>query len=281
MLWRRRAALSGRPWISTIRWGGTRRPVFATSLFNLAQLYQRTNRYAKAQPLFQEALDIRTRFFGPEHHDAIQTRLSLAVVHAQLGDHNQALAEAEQVAGTNPGGSDLLYELARVYAASGCVALRDEQLSPPEQERKAEQAITRALALLARARAEGFFTNPVWIEELRKDSAFDSVRSREDFKDFLNGLGRKPDPGQSSVRQEGEPCETFCPSFPSSCWDGVKEPAAFVAPPASACQEAGRAAEIGSPVGSQQTKTARPGSLPETPVPPEGSSLKSSPIHQV
>ena len=57
------------PWRSARRRSAPSIPTSATSLNNLAVLYQAQGRYAEAEPLYQRALAIREKALGPEHPD--------------------------------------------------------------------------------------------------------------------------------------------------------------------------------------------------------------------
>ena len=60
---------------------GPEHPDTATSLNNLAVLYQAMGEYAKAEPLLQEALRIRQKVLGPEHPDTAQSLNNLAALY--------------------------------------------------------------------------------------------------------------------------------------------------------------------------------------------------------
>ncbi|MEQ9625737.1 tetratricopeptide repeat protein [Coleofasciculus chthonoplastes] len=49
----------------------------ATSLNNLAGLYELQGRYDKAEPLYLQALDLRKRLLGDEHPNTITVRKNL------------------------------------------------------------------------------------------------------------------------------------------------------------------------------------------------------------
>ena len=53
---------------------GPENPETASALNNLGLLFDYTADYAKAEPLFQEALRIRQKVFGQEHPDGDQPR---------------------------------------------------------------------------------------------------------------------------------------------------------------------------------------------------------------
>ena len=55
---------------------GPNHPSVATSLNNLAALYDAQGRYAQAEPLYRRALAIREKAFGPDHPD-----VALSLIH--------------------------------------------------------------------------------------------------------------------------------------------------------------------------------------------------------
>ena len=57
---------------------GPEHPDTATSLNNLAVLYDNQGLYAKAEPLYQRALAIREKALGPEHPDTATSLNNLA-----------------------------------------------------------------------------------------------------------------------------------------------------------------------------------------------------------
>ncbi len=52
---------------------GPEHPDVATSLNNLAALYQAQGRYAEAETLYERSLAIREKALGPEHPDVAQS----------------------------------------------------------------------------------------------------------------------------------------------------------------------------------------------------------------
>ena len=53
-------------------------------------LYQAMGEYAKAEPLFQEALRIRQKVLGPEHPDTAQSLNNLAELYQDMGEYAKA-----------------------------------------------------------------------------------------------------------------------------------------------------------------------------------------------
>ena len=78
----------------------------ASTLNNLAALYQRQERFADAEPLFKRALAIRERSLGPSHPDLAQSLNNMATHYEKQGRHGdstplfkRALAIYEKAAG--------------------------------------------------------------------------------------------------------------------------------------------------------------------------------------
>jgi len=64
---------------------GSEHPETATTISNLATLYQAQDRYEEAKSLYQRALAIRERVLGPEHTDSAQSLNNLPVDYDGLG----------------------------------------------------------------------------------------------------------------------------------------------------------------------------------------------------
>ncbi len=79
----------------------------ATSLNNLAALYQDQGRYAEAEPLYQRSLAIMEKALGPEHPDVAALLNNLAPMLSALGKREEALDIAREAV-----------ELRRALAAS-------------------------------------------------------------------------------------------------------------------------------------------------------------------
>ena len=64
---------------------GENHPDYATSLNNLAGLYQAMGDYAKAEPLFRQALEINKRALGENHPDYATSLNNLAALYQAHG----------------------------------------------------------------------------------------------------------------------------------------------------------------------------------------------------
>jgi tetratricopeptide (TPR) repeat protein len=69
---------------------GNEHPNVATSLNNLALLYNNQGRYEKAEPLFQQALSIQQKVLGEEHPDVATSLYNLGSLYHDQGKYDQA-----------------------------------------------------------------------------------------------------------------------------------------------------------------------------------------------
>ena len=69
---------------------GAQDPRLATSLNNLAALYDTQGKYAEAEPLFRRSLAIWEMALGPEHPDVAQSLNNLAELYRAQGKYAQA-----------------------------------------------------------------------------------------------------------------------------------------------------------------------------------------------
>ena len=69
---------------------GPEDPEFATSLNNLALLYEEMGDYPKAEPLYQQALRIKQKVLGPEHPSTATSLNNLALLYWKMGAYAKA-----------------------------------------------------------------------------------------------------------------------------------------------------------------------------------------------
>ncbi|HVB22938.1 MAG TPA: tetratricopeptide repeat protein [Ktedonobacteraceae bacterium] len=69
---------------------GPQHPSTATSLNNLAALYDTQGKYEQAKPLYQRALRISEQVLGPQHPDTAQSLNNLALLYQSQGKYEQA-----------------------------------------------------------------------------------------------------------------------------------------------------------------------------------------------
>ena len=75
---------------------GEEHPDVATSLNNLAMLYQSQGQYDKASPLYQQSLPILMKVLGEEHPDVAQSLNNLAESYRSQGQYDKALPLSQQ-----------------------------------------------------------------------------------------------------------------------------------------------------------------------------------------
>jgi hypothetical protein len=119
----------------------------------------------------------------------------LALTLADAKDHARAVAEANAVAQFPSLTAYTLYNLARVYAQAGAAASHDAKLAEPERDKLAGQYAARAVELLKKAEAAGYFQHPDHWADLKKNKDLDPLRGREDFQKLqgrVEGKGKGP-----------------------------------------------------------------------------------------
>jgi CHAT domain-containing protein/Tfp pilus assembly protein PilF len=106
---------------------GEQQPAYATSLNNLAMLYQSQGDYARAEPLLRQALAIKKQALGEQHPDYAESLNNLAMLYHSQGDYaraeplyRQALAIQKQALGDQrPYYAASLNNLAELYRSQG------------------------------------------------------------------------------------------------------------------------------------------------------------------
>jgi serine/threonine-protein kinase len=150
-----------------------------------AEALARVNRNTEALRDWDHVLALET------DGDRAWFRLSRALTLARLGQRKAATAEVAELSGKVRIADDLLYLTAQVYAVSSASAQKDDNLGPADRRKFADQYADRAIDALTRAGAAGFFQSRDNLERLKKDPAFERLRSRKDFKDWLNRQNSK------------------------------------------------------------------------------------------
>jgi serine/threonine-protein kinase len=112
---------------------------------------------------------------------------SLALARAQTGDYAQTVADAVALAEAKGAKDIAVYDAARVCALASVSVKKDAKL--------ADQYAARAVELLAKARAAGYFKDATDVENMKKDSDLASLRSRDDFQKLLAQLKEKAKAG--------------------------------------------------------------------------------------
>lgn len=113
-----------------------------------------------------------------------EVRLDRALTLIHLGRHEEAVREAEQTVGSTADGRNVLIAAAVVSLAAG-QAHQDTSRSASARALLEDQYGGRAVALLRRAQAAGWFAKPGQLDKLKTDPDFAPLRSRDDFQRLL------------------------------------------------------------------------------------------------
>ncbi|HEV3237117.1 MAG TPA: serine/threonine-protein kinase, partial [Gemmataceae bacterium] len=112
-------------------------------------------------------------------------RLLYAATLARKGQYVPAMAEVDGLARKQSAPPDTLYDLACVYSQCSAAVRQDAQLAKAEQDQRAEECAARAVELLKKAKAAGFFKAAARIEAMRKDKDLEPIRERQDFQELF------------------------------------------------------------------------------------------------
>jgi len=110
---------------------------------------------------------------------------------ARSGDHAAASAVAAKLEKLPGETGENLYNSACIYALSSAAAGRDTKLAAAVRKKLASQYGARAVELLGKAGAAGYFKNPAQIVHMKKDTDLEPLRNRTDFKKFLAEIEKK------------------------------------------------------------------------------------------
>jgi tetratricopeptide (TPR) repeat protein len=143
-----------------------------------AQTNERLGRYAEAARDYGQVAELT------EEPRRSLNRLAQAVMLVHSGDHAGATTVAGALAA--PAAlDDVRYNAACVYALAAGAARRDNRLSSSQREAQGERYAAEAIALLRRLAAAGYFKKAERATLLEKDTDFDPLRARPDFKKLL------------------------------------------------------------------------------------------------
>jgi serine/threonine protein kinase/tetratricopeptide (TPR) repeat protein len=209
---------------TVFRYQGELRPSlewFGRAVSTLDPLLHRGPDVAQARQTLRETFDSRARSLNrlnrPEEAlkdcdralqlDTGQRGVALRALHAytraRLGELAGALVEADELTRTPLTHGGALFELASIHALAAAAVVTDTQLAPAERTVQAERHAARAVELLGKASASGFFKKAARVEFLRKDDDWQALRSRADFQALLSELERSrlpqpPEPGRGT-----------------------------------------------------------------------------------
>jgi tetratricopeptide (TPR) repeat protein len=107
---------------------------------------------------------------------------------ARLGEHLQAAKEMETLLAEGHTQALNLHTFAWVYAICSAAAANDARLPAAEREKLADQYGRRAVELLRRAQAAGYFRDAGRLARTKQNKDFDPIRDRDDFKRLVAEL---------------------------------------------------------------------------------------------
>ena len=120
--------------------------------------------------------------------DAGPNRNLLRLMHARAlahaGDRAEAVRRVKRIESLPHLTAGDVYSLASVYAVFAGTVARDTARPLPERDKLAEQYARKAVALLWRANAAGWFREKAKVVAMEKEADFTLLRTREDWKRF-------------------------------------------------------------------------------------------------
>jgi hypothetical protein len=112
---------------------------------------------------------------------------------AHAGDHARAVAETDKLTRDNKTPRDILYDAACVYGLAVQAVKDNAKLKEPY--------VGKALVLLRRAQAAGYFNTTEQVEHLKKDDDLAVLRDLADFKQLVIDLEKKLPPSPTPPKK--------------------------------------------------------------------------------
>jgi hypothetical protein len=155
-------------------------------MMGLANSYCALSRHAEALKLREETLALRKAKLGPDHPDTLESMSALATSYAAVGQPADALRLCEEAAPTweKLERADSLAPYYRANWRSQLAGLIRATDQSPEGAKRADALADQAMDWLRKAVALGYRNTA----ELKKEKAFDALRTREDFQKLLAEL---------------------------------------------------------------------------------------------
>ncbi len=178
----------------------------AEALPHLQAAHESEPRHSTYRLYLYNAYTARARTLGQlnRHRDAVadwdralalasptergQFLLARAESLARAGDHARAAAEADALGQLPQLPGSTCYNIARIQALNAASAGRDAARPLAQREKLAEEYARKAVALLHRAAAAGYFASPTNVAHLDKDADLDALHPRTDYAAFRLSL---------------------------------------------------------------------------------------------
>jgi tetratricopeptide (TPR) repeat protein len=153
-------------------------------------LSRKLQRHKEALPDWEQA---RAYDKGPNWD---QLWVHQAITLARLGEHPRATAEMEALLNKAAGEpkavkENTYYVMAQVYALSANAAVGDAHLSAADRAQLGPRYAARAVELLRRLHAQGYFKDGKEVEHLNTTPELEVLRPRKDFQELLQEVGQK------------------------------------------------------------------------------------------
>jgi eukaryotic-like serine/threonine-protein kinase len=107
---------------------------------------------------------------------------------ARLGEHLQAAKEMETLLAEGHTQALNIHTFSWVYAICSAAAANDARLPAAEREKLADQYGRRAVELLRRAQAAGYYRDAGRLAQMKQNKDLDTIRNRDDFKRLMAEL---------------------------------------------------------------------------------------------
>ncbi len=190
----------------------------ASARGNLGNLYQVIGKADKAQPELETAVRILELLVkrptpAPQHELCLgRAYCNLGSLRAIAGNLKESLSwyaksirmlsklvqSERQWTGPRQSVGITYASWAGAYGKLGrhadAAAAKDKSLAKDDRTRLAEQYAARAVALLAKARAAGYFNRAPVLEHMKNDPDLTPLRDRDDYKKLLRGLSSSGGP---------------------------------------------------------------------------------------
>jgi tetratricopeptide (TPR) repeat protein len=153
-----------------------------------ALILAQQNNAAAALKQWDRAIELSTE------KNRVGLQLGRLVTLAQLNEHSQVAGQISAMTNGPAVPGETLYRVASFCALTSEAVRKDARLSPPERGKLVEQYAARAVDLLARACAGGFFHLPANRDRLNNDKNLHPLRSREDFRTLLANIEAEANP---------------------------------------------------------------------------------------
>jgi tetratricopeptide (TPR) repeat protein len=170
--------------------GPQRKIVLPNAYFARAGLLVELGQHNQAVADFDRALEA-----GLGAPSALPCRVVRAATLARVGEHKRAVAEVEALATNRQAPPADLCSLACACALSVEAVRRDAGSPSAQRGALAEHYGARAVELLGKAKAAGFFKDAANRQELKNDPDLQSLRSRDDFQKLLAEVEKQAQPG--------------------------------------------------------------------------------------